>query len=188
MHLLQTLHLRLQYRLREQQLVLSFPLFQVQNVRSGAEREAVCENKAFDLLHRLLSKTGGESEEEGGEENGKRKASLWWDCVATNIGIAQQIRVLIYSQTKAELYIISPPKLCFCYLFETLHSVYICTTIQAMNDTINYIPTGHQKNHFKMVSRGNIYEQVHMTECKQAITLPPSKSVSQKHSRPPRPH
>jgi hypothetical protein len=51
-------------------------LFQVQNLRSGAGREAVRENKAFDLLHRLLSETGGESEEEGGEENGKRQASL----------------------------------------------------------------------------------------------------------------
>ena len=38
----------------------------------------------------------------------------------------------------------------------------VTPSVYPSNDIVDYnIPTGHQKNHFKMVSRGNIYEQVY---------------------------
>jgi hypothetical protein len=186
MHLLQTIHLRLQDRLREQQLVLSLRLFQVQNVRSGARREAVRENKAFDLLQRLLSETSGEGEEESGEENGKREASLRWNRVSTNIGITRQTQVLIYSRPHI---LPSPPKLYFSLFIQDL-TLSVCTTIQAMTHRLHYIHDTNRPPKCTISKRlvGLIYTSKYTISqgASSHITLPLSKSVSQKQPHHPR--
>jgi len=133
MHLLQTLHLRFQDRFCEQQLVLSLRLFQVQNVRSGARREAVRENKAFDLLQRLLSETSGKGEEESGEENGKRKASLRWNCVSTNIGTHIRCKSWFIPDLRY------PSSQAVFILFIRDLTLSACTTIQTITHRLHYI-------------------------------------------------